>query len=289
MDFFTSRRDFLRATFAFASAFTFGGMFSGCAYGVPSKLRGVAKGFSPYNHINPYVSAKQRQTFLDNIFEHKPAWAGAQYYRHLNEPIVAPANGRVLYLATKPGYHGLEDDIKIDHGGSFITRMFHCKAGSGREAGLDFYKEIKRGEVIGRAQGLPFKTCMWFDGVLGDLDDYGENMSYMKYWNGAPLDFTYEEIEYRKKHHLKLISELRKKYRGPGVELFNETFFGIPKSFSHDKKGHFLWSLSKFFKLLEKIYNNHPELFNGTRMSNKQIIQDIYDTQPVVLTLPFKS
>jgi hypothetical protein len=69
-----------------------------------------------------------------------------------------------------------------------------------------------------------------------------------------------------KKRHLKLISELRKKYRGPGVELFNETFLGIPKSFSHDKKGHFPWSHSKFFKLLEKIYNNHPELFKGTRI-----------------------
>jgi hypothetical protein len=204
MDFCINRREFLRATFAFASAFTFGGMFSGCAHGVPSKFRGVAKEFSPYNRINPYVSAKQRQTFLDNIFEHKPAWAGAQYYRHLNEPIVAPANGRVKYLKTKTGYHGLEDDIKIDHGGSFITRMFHCKAGSAREAGLHYGKEIERGEVIGRAQGLPFKTCMWFDGLLGDMDDYGKNMSYMKYWDGTPLDFTYKEIEDRKKTPFKI-------------------------------------------------------------------------------------
>ncbi len=288
MYYLISRRDFLKLTGIFASTIAFGGLFSSCALRVPTELRSVSKGFSPYNRINPYIPVKQRQTFLDNIREHKPAWAGAQYHRRLNEPIVAPADGIIDRCMTKKGYHGIEDEIVIDHGGTFSTRFIHCNPYSAKKAGMIYGKQVKRGQVIGRAQGLPLKTSMYFCFILGDMDDYGEHLSYMKYWDGTPLDYDYLEIGYRKKHHLQYISELKERYFGPGADLLKEVSRSVPRTLNHDSKGYFTWSSAKFFKFLEQIFINNPEFFKGNRSDNHKLIQNIYNTQPVVLTLPFK-
>lgn len=84
---------------------------------VPPDLRIVAQGFHPYNGKNPHVLGRQTQTFLDNIHEHKIAWAGTQYSSRINIPIVASARKNVEFIRTFKGYHGLEDDVIIDHGG----------------------------------------------------------------------------------------------------------------------------------------------------------------------------
>jgi murein DD-endopeptidase MepM/ murein hydrolase activator NlpD len=94
---------------------------------VPPDLRTVAQGFAPYNGRNPNVLGRQNQTFLDNIQQHKVAWAGAQYRKSFSGPIVASARGKIDRVRTHNGYHGLEDDVTIDHGGAFKTRYFHSR------------------------------------------------------------------------------------------------------------------------------------------------------------------
>ena len=85
-----------------------------------------------------------------------------------------------------------------------------------------------------------------------------------------------------------LIDQLRLKYIGPGKKEMSNPYRGIPDVCSYDGNGKFLWTHSVFFKMLEHIYNNHPELYKGTKSENDQLIKDIYDNQPVTLTLPFK-
>jgi len=124
---------------------------------------------------------------------------------------------------------------------------------------------------------------------LGDMDDYGHNLSYMKYWDGTHLDDDFDEVDKRSIRHIKLIDDLRKKYIGPGSERFQATINGVPTSLKHDSNSYYTWSCAMFFRLLKQIYNNHPELYQGTRAENDTLIREIYNTQPVTLTLMFKS
>lgn len=111
----------------------------------------------------------------------------------------------------------------------------------------------------------------------------------MKPWDGtSTLDHEFEEVDNRSKLQKELIDQLRSKYIGPGKKEMNNTLGGIPAVCSHDGKGRFLWTHSVFFKMLEQIYINHPELYMGTGNENDQLIKDIYENQPVILTLPFQ-
>ena len=287
MDYFIKRRDFLKLAGAFTSTCAFGGWLSGCAwYYTPSSMRKVTKGFNVYNGFNPYVKGRQTQTYLDNIVEHQIAWAGTQYSKSLYEPVIAPARARVDSVLTIHGYHGLETDIRMSHGGDFYTRFYHLKPNS---AVVTVGQIVERGAVIAHTgQGIPFKTNMNFNGNMGDLDDYGYNMRFMKPWDGSEVDHNFSEVDERKKMQVKLIDEMRSKYIGPGFKEMENTLGGIPKVCSHDGDGYFLWTHSIFFKMMEHIYNSHPELYKGTRNENNQLIKDIYENQPVILTLPFK-
>ena len=280
-----SRRNFLKGMFLAGT-----GLFTGSCSSlrVPSDLRSVAKGYRPYNGINPHAGRKQIQTFLDNIIEHKAAWAGAQYSKDLDEPIVSSARGKLLWIRTKRGYHGLENDIRISHGGGISTRYFHMKPYS---CNLSYGQIVERGDVIGHTlRGMPFKTSMSYNGILGDMDDYGHNMSYMEYWDGTHIDHTFDEVCERSIRHVRLIGDLGRKYIGPGLanfEIPNQSI-GVPFALSHDSAGFYLWSPAMFFKLLKQIYDNQPELYSGTRPENETLIREIYSTQPVTLTLMFK-
>jgi hypothetical protein len=290
-----------RRTFIKLSVLAAAGFIAGCGFWnkLGSELKPIAKGFEPYNGINPYARKWQRQTFLDNILEHKVAWAGAQYHNlPPGKDIIAPADGIVYWQSTVNDYHGLEDQIIINHGALFSTTLFHMKAGSCTKE-KDF--PVKRGEVIARAGHIPFKTKMSFAGIMGDMDDYGERLSYMKPFDDTEPEFGYHnrggywgsaqkrEDQQKKYVHIDLISELREKYIGPGREkLMDVGFAGVPKSLSHDSSGRFPWSVAMVFRLLNQMYQNHPELYRGTRSENDALINDIYNSQPVVLTLPFK-
>ncbi len=277
-----------RRTFLNFSVFVVAGFLAGCVSWkrIGSELKPIAEGFEPYNGINPHARRWQRQTFLDNIYEHKVDWAGAQYHNlPPNTPIIAPADGTLALKYTKTGYHGLEDSIVIDHGLLFSTKLYHMKY---RSCKIPKRSEVKRGDVVGLTGHIPFKTGMKFFGILGDMDDYGENFNYMKPFGGFQTEEDYGVIR-RSNLHMKLISELRQKYIGPGKEQLNDVgSTGIPKSLSHDTSGEYPWSYAMLFKLLNQMYQNHPELFRGTTSENDSLIKEIYVNQPVVLTLPFK-
>lgn len=278
-----NRRTFVKVTVLAAA-----GLVAGCTFWnrLGSELKPIAEGFEPYNGINPYARLWQKQTFLDNILEHRVAWAGAQYHNlPPGTPIIAPADGILALKYTRNDYHGLEDYIVIEHGLLFSTKLYHMKP---RSCMVPKRSEVKRGDVVGLAGHIPFKTGMKFYGILGDMDDYGENFEYMK-----PFDESQTEEEYgvigRSNLHMELITELRQKYIGPGKERLNDVGpTGIPKSLSHDSSGKYPWSYAMLFRLLNQMYKNHPELYRGTRSENDSLVKDIFYNQPIILTLPFK-
>ena len=281
-DRFVTRRKFLYITIV-----TSIGTILGC--GGPfkykrSELGEVLRGYSAYRLKNPNAGNKQIQTFLDNVLEHGAYAGGTQYRLAHNAKIVATARGKIIKVRTRKGYHGLEDDVYIDHGGGFHTRYFHMKANSSE---LSWFKEVNRGDIVGLASyDLPFKTSMKFNGILGDMNDYGHSMGYMQYWDGTQLDHSYDEIVSRSKSHIELISELRVRYVGPGSEPMKKTnFYGIPVTLSHDEAGQYNWSYAMVFRMLKHIYDKQPNLFIGT--DNDDLIKEIYNSQPVVNTLPF--
>lgn len=265
-----------------------GSLITGCAMRVPSKIKSMTSGFRIYNGFNPNIRHKQHQTWHQNATEfNKVEWAGTQYQIGLNEPVIAPARGKIWAQYSQRGYHGLEGVVEIMHGGGFMTRLFHMQP---RSCPYKQGKVVERGTKIGRTSvKMGLKTSMEFGHIFGDLDDYGHNLSYMKAWDGSQLDHEFDQVDKRAHSHKKLIEEFRSKYVGPGKEQLTKTGHGVPLVLSHDNKGRYLWSLRTFFKLLENIYNSHPELYNGTKNENDRLIEDIYSTQPMILTLPLKA
>ena len=278
-----TRRTLLELAVYSASAYITGCIFRSK---LGKELDPIAKGFEPYNKINPNAARWQRQTFLDNIIEHKVAWAGAQYQNlPANTPIIAPANGRLALKYTRQGYHGLEDYIVIEYGLIFSTKLYHMKARSCR---IPKRSDVRRGDVVGLAGDIPFKTGMKFYGILGDMDDYGERFGYMKPFDGSGTEEDYGVMR-RSNLHMELITELGQKYMGPGKERLRDVGpTGIPKSLHHGSSEEYPWSYAVYFRLLKQMHDNHPELFRGTRSHNEALISEIYANQPVVLTLPFK-
>ena len=153
-----------------------------CGCSLRSNVRGelsvAAKGFDPYNDINPNLRSAhhQYQTWRDNMIEHKVAWAGTQYKLPHNEKIVACADGIVQKVKSFFGYRGPEVNERIIHGGGIISRYFHMKHNS---SNIGWNKEISRGDVVGLSDGnMPFKASMYRRGILEDPDHHGPRMGY---------------------------------------------------------------------------------------------------------------
>ena len=285
-----SRRGFLSI-----ASMTILGYLTGC--GVFSGRRGelskVGQGFNAYNGFNPNLKRRhiQRQTWLDNVVEHKVAWAGTQYNLDHNVKIIASADGVVQRAMTFNGYHGKEDSVKIKHGPKLYTRYFHMAPRSYEkfQDKTQFFHEVKRGDIIGL--GTPyFKLTMFRQALIGDMDYYGQNMEYMDYWDGKTyLDVGYEEVRQKDEKQIDLMLEMIAKYNGPGSEQLQDlNNYRIPRNLCHNPLGECKpWEHAMVIKFVKFIYDNQPSRFNGTKRENDNLITEMYQNQPVILTLPF--
>ena len=292
----TDRRTFLKLA-SILGVSTVIPNIAGCSLsGIKGDLSKAAGGFNPYNGFNPNLKYyhHERQTWLDNVIEHKVAWAGIQYVLSSGEPIVAPANGKIAFVEVRRnGYHGLEDKIIMDHGGGIRTHYIHMQPNGSSELVKLAHTNIivKRGEVIGFG-GKYFKIYMFRKSIIGDMDHYGYHMGYMDYWDGKTnLDFPFDEVEKRNNEQIYLIYDLIKKYAGPGAEQLRDVnaYSKIPNILVHNYGSkNYQWEHAMVFKLLKYMYDKQPENFSGTKQENDQLISEIYQKQPVILTLPFK-
>lgn len=292
------RRDFLKKAGLIGVSLALLINFGGCsAVPLNKDLVDRTKGFKPYNGINPNLESyhRQRQTWLDNVIEHKVEWAGTQYVLSSSEPIVAPADGAILHVSVnKRGYHGLEDIVIMDHGDGIQTSFIHMKPGGSAitEMFSNSNAVFKRGERIGYGSSN-FKMKMYRQGIIGDMDHYGQNMGFLDYWDGEiDLDYSSWDIFEKNRKQANLIYELIKKYNGPGSEQLQDvdTTTKIPKALVHSRNNYkkIPWEHAMVIKMLKFMYDNQPGSFNGTKKENDYLIAEIYKNQPVILTLPFK-
>lgn len=291
----TDRRTFLKLVSLLGASAAIPTLSSCGVTGIRGDLAGPASGFNPYNGRNPNLKHyhHERQTWLDNVIEHKVDWAGIQYVTSYKEPIVAPADGIIASAQiNRKGYHGLEDKVVMNHGGGIQTVYIHLSPhGSGRLVDyLSTDKIVRRGEEIGRG-GEFFKIYMFRENLIGDMDHYGPNMGYMDYWDGkTKLDFPFDEVGKRNDKQISLMYDLILKYQGPGAAQLQDVCgsIKIPKMLVHKLGRDNLWEHAMVIKLLQYMYDNNPGDFDGTRQENDNLIAEIYQKQPVILTLPFK-
>ena len=292
----TNRRNFLRITAILGVSAAIPTILGCNSLGIKGDLSVAVNGFKAYNGFNPNLKYyhQERQTWLDNVIEHKVEWAGIQYDIAGSEPIVAAANGKIAHIEVKKnGYHGLEDKIIMDHGGGIRTHYIHMRSNGSK--GLIKLAQtnivVKRGEVIGFG-GKYFKIYMYRKSIIGDMDNYGPHMGFMDYWDGKTnLDFTPDEVSEKNNEQIYLIYDLIKKYVGPGAEQLRDVnaFSKIPNILVHNYGNkNYCWEHAMVFKLLKFMYDSQPKNFNGTKQENDNLISEIYQKQPVILTLPFR-
>jgi hypothetical protein len=280
-----------------ASSVSINVLINACAAMQKTRIRGdlgkLIKGFNAYNGKNPNLHSPDYciETYYDNIIQHKPTWGGTQYRLKRDYPIVASAAG-IAKWTHMDGYHGWEDILKIDHGG--ITTVYaHMKF---KSVPFTTGTSVKRGDLIGLADnrgGFYLKTHMWRAGIRDDLDYYGEEGTYMQYWDGRPLDMDFDEVRRKDRLQVNLINQFKELYKGPGAEQLKDvwSYNGMPKILMHPKSSGDVmetWSYPMLYKLMNHLYETLPQHFSAPKNEIHGLITDIKKNQPVVLTLPFR-
>ena len=125
-------------------------------------------------------------------------------------------------------------------------------------------------------------------GPLGnwvDPDNYGNNHTYMSYWDGNRTLEINNPSERNKKQN-EILSKFTDSYEGQDIEKIkdlNLTFHAILR------QNLCLWSTVEKFRFFETLYEMHPYQFpNVNKEEFETMRKEFYENQPIVLTLPFR-
>ncbi len=292
-----NRRDFLKLTKYAISTYFFN--LLGCGSISPKIYGGfdeITKGYNFFNKQNPNLrlGVGTYGTFYKTILDYGFSHEGIGYKAN---KFYACASGKVYSSCSRnlSGGHYTDsgDGAVIMHGLDVYVDYYHMQTGSCTLKPGEF---VNRGDFIGKA-GAPRKMHLKLvvyrsdprylsavnQGRREDPDNYGHKMGYMQYWDGKEsLDLSYEEVTKRSKIQDRLINNFVKMYDGPYAD---EVHKGIRLTINN--RIYKLYS-NDMFKFGKFLYEKDPTTFKGNKSEISTLIGDIYENQPVVLTLPFK-
>jgi hypothetical protein len=119
-----------------------------------------------------------------------------------------------------------------------------------------------------------------------DPDNYGQNHSYMDYWDGK-TDFDIQNTRERCLKQEQIYWEIRGK---ASPWLYEQLRNHFPKSHRKDQIKNHLWDFVEMFKYIEGLYNIKPHFF--PKLDKQEFValkEDFYANQPIILTLPLKA
>ena len=259
------------------------------------------------NHINPYLLAPQRQmqTFQYAINHHLPP--GIEYETG-GTPVRALASGIVSMVGevkVKPGYpggyyvrvvHDNYEGLKEEYYPRIPLYRYQAYRSSYyflSKVNVVCWQTAKRGQIIG--YGMKYgtdkkekvKIILEERGNWVNPDDYGVGHGVMTYWDKTRnWDIDLEEMNQRLDRQVEILIALNSYYQKEDDHVFRKTHGIIDTRKS--KNYPVEWSTFDRFKYLIHVYENRAELFPGLDPAVfKQLKDEFYRNQPIVLTLPF--
>jgi hypothetical protein len=250
-----------------------------------------------YNGINPNLKKMQLSSNPGCYFKGS---LGAQFSGSYATPGIDYQSG-VLYASASGEVARIVDlkDVSTRLGG-YMVYISHPTAGPNLadwviitmyahiyKPNLDVGQKVERGEKIADVMypnhaKLMLKRWQYFV----DPDNYGQNQSYMDYWDGK----TGLEIENTRERCLKqeqIYWEIRGK---ANPKLYAELRNHFPKSHRNDGKHKHLWDFVEMFRYIEELYRIRPHFFPGLEQEEfNKLKNEFYANQPIILTLPLKA
>lgn len=289
-----SRREFLSKTgktaLAGGAAFGFGSALLSCgpiSTNLALEEESPAK-FSVFSAVNPNIRSIESYTFADCV---------SQFYRpgicyKTSKPMVAVARGTVveiINLRDESGFWaGFGNDpkgakgflVRIRHGDNYTSCYLHLE-----QPKVRFGQEVERGQRIG-VPVWPWNipTLMLLEQANAiDPDKYGINHSFMTYWDGVTdFEIGKKEQEKRVEKQAQLLRKIVGLCSGP------EKYTLLMKKHKHGDRV-IRWSKIEIFRYIEHVYQENPQKFPSlTKGQLKEMRKEIYDNQPIILTLPFE-
>ncbi len=252
---------------------------------------------------------KQLHTFQESIDIGRTP--GLEYYTG-KAPVRAVAAGIVHFMREGQEasggyvrvyhdfYNGLENDfypnVLFYRHQAYRSTYYHLS-----KVMVKSNQAVTRGQLIG--YGMKYgsdgkekvKIILEERGTLVNLDDYGPNHGFMDYWDGkTDYEIDLEEMNKRLDKQTQILNSFNSFYDNRN----DDDIFKKIHTVEHVRDRHAFakryndfpvkWSRLNKFKYLEQLYNKKPDLFPLLSENQlKEMTQDFYQNQPIVLTLPF--
>ena len=244
--------------------------------------------FDVYNDVNPNAKDLVAYTFKDCLA--RKWWPGICY--KTSKPMVAVAGGTVVEVFSAEDttgylYQTIRKEqnqakgfgVRVTTGSYYASFYLHL-----RTPEVKFGQKIKRGQIIGYPDerwNMP-RLVINEDADQIDPNNYGENYSYMNYWDGnTDLDIGKEEQNKRYEIQQQILNKFASIVEGP------EKYTLLRKK--HKGMQLCKWSPIERIRYIEYLHQNKPETFPSlTKEQFGEMKKEFYANQPIVLTLPFK-
>lgn len=297
-----TRRQFMKYSAMLGTA-----LATGCSFNSPSKGRllqmgldsaGVdVSGFELYNGNNEFQKAgRQKFTYRTKLDNPAPAPA---FYVNGGLDIIAAADGRVadIYKITQgepTNRGGWTVEVSDPLSTPFRLMYYHVD-----EPVVELMEPVKRGQIL--AKGVSneifsgggnfpyFKMALkrWHN--LEDPDNYGEGHGHMNYWDGE-TDINVGDGFRRDSIQRRVITDIVDSYNGNPNPLKPLAIMSEVEHKPRASRGAntYRWSAIERFRFLDHINTKNPGIFDITESEYKDLKDEFYANQPVILTLPFK-
>jgi hypothetical protein len=242
-----------------------------------------------YNGVNPNLKITQRgknTTTKAAINSSNNSTPGIDYQSGV---LYAAAGGEVARIIDL-------DKIGTGRAGGYMLYVSHPVAGPNMmdwvittsyahifKPQLEVGQRVERGDKIADVLYPDFAKLMlqrWQYFV--DPDNYGQNHSYMNYWD-EKTDLDIQDTRERCLKQEQIYWQLRGK---ASPWLYEQLRNNFPKSHRNDFKKKHLWDFFEMFRYLEELYNAKPNLFPNLDRTEFNILkEEFYANQPIVLTL----
>lgn len=169
----------------------------------------------------------------------------------------------------------------------FITQYAHLSEIYKKET----FTPVERGEKIASVMSFHHAKMMmvYYWTHLVDPDNYGENHSYMNYWDGKTnLEIT--DMNQRNNNQIAVVKEIQN-FSSPKIkeDLKNRMMYN--RQHRGDWEGKQVWwDEIERFRYLDALYNAKPNLFPELSPDKfAEYKREFYANQPIILTLPLKA
>jgi len=155
----------------------------------------------------------------------------------------------------------------------------------------DTFTPVERGEKIASVMSMNHAKMLmaFYHTHLVDPDNYGENHSYMNFWDGK-TNLEISDINQRNNNQISVVKGIQN-LASPRIKEDLKNRMRYNRQHRGDWEGKQVWwDEIERFRYLDALYNAKPNLFPELSPDKfAEYKKEFYTNQPIILTLPLKA